>query len=890
MESGSVSPVLKTKLQPSNLPNDYIQRPKLIEYVNSNIERPLTLISAGAGFGKSTFVSSWVKQLKFKYGWVSLDENDNDVRTFLKYFIAAIQQSIPDFGKQSVTLLSSPVLPPTEHITNCLINDLNSLHDRFFLALDDIYLIHNLEIFKLLSTLLKFPPLNFHLILISRSDPPLPLSKLRASNKVIEVRLSHLQFTDEEIEKFVKNYLKTDKTDNIVPLLKSKMDGWVTGLRLAMLHISYFNKKDDDIKSYLNGLSFSESYFIEEVMVRLDEPTTEFLLKTSILDKFCSSLTGYILSSSNNDFNSSEIIDHFIKNNLFIINLDDENNWYRYHHLFQSLLQKELKTRYSKESIDKLHISAIEWFEKNNYINDAFFHASQVIDVEVTAKLIEKYMHKPLNENKWYELDQWLTKISDDYIQQSPALLIAQMWVLHHKNVIWVIPDLINKVEEIKDNNIKLFEEIRPQLIFFKGIINFWSANVEESLKQFNYFRKNITNDKLGAKSLSIMYYANASQMTGKGDEVYKEIQLEISRNNLHPDYKIILLASLVYIKLLNGDLYAAERIAKRIGKISSTTNNDFYVVWYEFFMGYIAFQQYRLDEALAHFNKTMDFVYFLNTHAPIDAFAGMLLTLGKMKKREKFEQIYNQLSLFTHKWNNPAYNTVAQSLKARLAIAENDLQKASENIKKAEMIFDSGVLVFNIEVPRITYCKFLLAKESHKKTDEAINKLTEILDFVFKINNIPQLIEVLILLSVAYYKKNDLQNAVERLTKALGLAEKGQIIHPFVEQAEYINPLLIEIKSNDDNINDFISIIRKKISNNNSDIKKETLSIESLSNRELDVINLLAQRLSNKEIAEKLFISPTTVKKHTINIYQKLDVNKRLKAVSKAKELGIIN
>jgi LuxR family maltose regulon positive regulatory protein len=499
-------------------------------------------------------------------------------------------------------------------------------------------------------------------------------------------------------------------------------------------------------------------------------------------------------------------------------------------------------------------------------------------------------MHKPLNENKWYELDQWLTKISDSYIQQSPVLLIAQMWVLHHKNVIWAIPDLINKVEEIKDNNIEIFEEIRPQLIFFKGLINFWSANVEESLKQFDYVRKNVANDKLGTKSLSIMYYANASQMTGKGDEVYKEIQLEISRNNLHSDYKIILLASLIYIKLLNGDLYTAERIAKRIGEISSTTNNDFYVVWYEFFMGYIAFQQYRLDEALAHFNKTMDFVYFLNTHAPVDAFAGILLTLGKMNKKEKFEQIYNQLSLFTHEWNNPAYNTIAHSLKARLAIAENNLQKASENLKKAEMFFDSGILIFNIEVPRITNCKLLLAKKSHKKTDEAIKKLTGILDFVNKINNIPQTIEVLILLSVAYYKKNNLQKAVDKLTEALGLAEKGHFIYPFVEQAAYINSLLPKINSTDDNINDFISILRKKISNNNSGIKNEAPPIENLSNRELDVIHLLAQRLSNKEIAEKLFISPTTVKKHTINIYQKLDVNKRLKAVAKAKEIGIIN
>jgi LuxR family maltose regulon positive regulatory protein len=890
MEQYNTNILLRTKLQIPDLPSDYIYRPYLIEYLNEDIKRPLTLVSAGAGYGKSTLISSWTNTLPYKNCWLSIDENDNDIRTFLSYFIAAIQTQIPGFGKNIYRNIFSPNIHSLEILTNNLINDLSSLEDDVILILDDFQSITNFKITNLISNILKYPPDRFHLVIISRADPPLPLSKLRAANKMKDIRTSHLRLNTEETKLFSQNNFEIEDIDSIISIVNDRFEGWVTGIRLLKIHLSYKDYNVNDFKQLIKNSRFSDTYFIDELIKHIDVETLNFLLQTSILQKINSNLSDYVLSAKDKTFNSKQIIKELLNKNLFLINLDNNDKWFRYHHLFQNALQEELKRTYDGEQITNIHKKAIEWYSNNQLYEDAFHHATQTNDINIIVEFVQTNIDIPLNKNRWFVLEKWLKHIPENIINDNPILLIAQIWIMHHKGVLWVIPKLITKVEKIRDNNIELFEEIKPQLVFFKAMINFWNANLNESLEQFDYVRKNITSDKLGTKSLSSIYYANASQMTGKGEEVYKEIQLEISRNNLHPDYKIILLASLVYIKLLNGDLYAAERITNRIRKISSATNNDFYVAWYEFFLGYISFQQYRQEQALSHFKNALEGVYLLNTHAPIDAFAGILLTLGNTNKKKEFEQIYNQLTSFVYEWNSPAYNTIAHSLKARLAIADNNLQKASENIKKADMIFDSGILVFNIEVPRITFCKLLLAKNSYKKTHEAINKLTEILDFVFKINNIPQSIEVLVLLSVAYYKNNDLQLAIDSLTQAIKLAEKGHIIHPFIEQAENIIPLLLKIKSNDDNINDFISLLNNIISNNNNNIKKEASFIESLSNRELDVILLLAQRFSNKEIAEKLFISPTTVKKHTINIYQKLDVNKRLEAVARAKEIGIIN
>jgi LuxR family maltose regulon positive regulatory protein len=643
--------------------------------------------------------------------------------------------------------------------------------------------------------------------------------------------------------------------------------------------MAYTEFNIEKLKEFIKNNDLSEKYFLEELIKSIDEETLKFLSETSLFQKFNSDLTEYVLSNKN----TKSVINELLKNNLFIINLDNYNNWFRYHHLFQKTLQAKLKKNYSKADILKIHKKAIEWFSNNNDYEDAFYHATQINDVNIIADFVRENMHKPLNENKWFILERWLKHIPDNIINNCPVLLTAQMWVMQHKGVYWAIPTLLEKVETIKDNNPELFDSIKHQLVFFKGVLNFWNANIKDSLEQFYYVKHNIGNDKLGAISISAVYFATASQMIGKGDIIYKEILFEISRNNLPIDYKIILLASLIYLKLLDGDLFTAELICKRLHEQASPLNNDFYIAWYEFFMANITLQQYRTEEALSHFKKALKLVYLLNTHAPIDAFAGVLLSAKINNKTKDFEKIERQLSSFIFEWSNPAYTTIAYSLKTRLAILNNNLQEATSNFKKTNMSFNAETIIWNIEVPKITHCKLLLAKSTKQSINKAISILREMQEYTESTHNIPQTIETLILLSVAFYKKEDITKAVELLTKAIILAEKGHLIYPFAEQFEIVNIILSEIKSNDDKITEYISLLRDSISN------KEKIKTSILSNRELDIINLLAQRLSNQEIADELFISKSTVKRHIVNIYKKLEVNKRQEAVEKAIEANII-
>ena len=877
--------ILNTKLQKPNLPDDFIFRPYLIEFLNKDIKRPLTLVSAGAGFGKSTLVSNWLDNLSYKNCWFSIDEQDNDIRNFLSYFIASIQNVIPNFGRNILRTIFSPNISSLNILTNNLINDLSDLQEDVFLVLDDFQNINNLEITNIISNILKYPPEKFHLIIISRVDPPLPLHKLRAANKMKDIRSAHLRLTNEEVKIFLQNNPDINKDGNIITLLNDKFEGWIAGIRLLKIHLSFTDYNIGKFENFIQNTNLSETYFVEELIKRVNDDTLSFLLQTSVLRKFTTSLTDFVLSTRNKSFSSKNIVKELLTKNLFLINLDNKNRWFRYHHLFRDVLQKELKKTYTEQDISKIHKKAANWFLENSFYEEAFYHIIQLNDVNETANFIRTNLYMPLNVNKWFVLEKWLKHIPDSIINECPVLLTAQMWIMHHKGVYWIIPELINKIEEIKNNNIESYDSIKHQLVFFKATINFWNGNIKKSIEQFDYVKKKSAFDKLGALSLSSIYYAIASQILGDGTIIYKKIQFEISRNNLPPDYKIILLGALVYIKFLEGDLYTAERIAKRIAELSLSLNNEFYSAWYEFFMGYITFQQYRTEEAVSHFKNALKLVYLLNTHVPIDAFAGALLTLKQTNRNKEFEQIYKELTSFVYEWNNPTYNTIAYSLRTRLSIIDNDLQKASVEFKKTDMFFDVKTLTFNIEVPRITYCRLLLAENSTQKTSKAIDELIKIHDFVTKAHNVPQTIDVLILLSIAYYKSNNLPKAIESLTQAIILAEKGHIIYPFIEQSETIKVLLPEIKTDNENINEFVSLLTETISN-----KNKIVSIDSLSNRELDIINLLAQRLSNKEIADKLFISTSTVKRHTINIYQKLGVNKRREAVEIAKNIGIIH
>jgi LuxR family maltose regulon positive regulatory protein len=488
--------------------------------------------------------------------------------------------------------------------------------------------------------------------------------------------------------------------------------------------------------------------------------------------------------------------------------------------------------------------------------------------------------------DKWYLLDEWLKKLPDEVIHKSIPLLLAQMWILHHKNKIWVIPDFLKKIDKLRETE-KISKETETEIQFFKAILLFWNVQIKKSYKLLKYVKDNLPEKKIGAKGINAIYYAVAAKMNGKIKEVVIEHEKLLSHNGMFVIYKHLLLAGIIYVKLLEGDLFVASEYVVITEKSALRFNDVFVLSWMNYFMGLINYQQNNLKKAEYYFEKALEKIYVLNMQAPIDCFAGMLLTLQANGKKKEFNKIYNQMIEFVNERNNPIFKTYSFSLRARLALLSGDLQSAENFIGVADMFFDSGNTLFEIELPRLTNIKLLLAQNTPSKINEAIKNLDEIKKLFDETINYSQLIPTLVLQAIAYKKKGNTEKAMDVLITALTNGERGKWISPFIEAGEEIRNLLLDIKLK----NIFTDYITQILENFPSTKKIRTLhtKLDILTNRELDVISLLAKRYSNKEIADTLFISPATVKRHTITIYHKLGVNKRQQAVQKAQNMGIL-
>ena len=364
----------------------------------------MTLVSAPAGYGKSILISSWLDTSKRPGAWLSLEEKDNDLRRFLSYFLSAVQTLFPAAELETLSMLKAPDLPKVPALAESLINDLDRIEDRFVLMLDDFHLIHEKAVNGFVRELLRHLPRCMHLVIISRKDPFLPISSLRARDMLAEVRTQDLRFTAGDTAAFLKLKLGIPVEDATATLLAQKTEGWVTGLRLAAIAM----RGEEDIEHRLSRLTgttrYVMDYLISEVLDQQPEAIRRFLLNTSILERFCAPLCDRLNApdepSNRGEIDGRSFTDWAMASNLFTIPLDLENRWYRYHHLFRQLLRRQMKRQCSAEEIPALHARASRWFDENGLIEEALGHAMAAGEVHHAVEIIEKNRHAALNDDQ----------------------------------------------------------------------------------------------------------------------------------------------------------------------------------------------------------------------------------------------------------------------------------------------------------------------------------------------------------------------------------------------------------------------------------------------------------------------------------------------------------
>ncbi len=424
--------VLKTRLFKPVLKPHYVIREKILEYLDLHVDNSLILVVAAAGYGKSVTMSQWLDHRGSKYGWISLDNDCNDLRIFLDYLVGCIQITYPKSLGDFQDFTKATELPPLGAISDLLINEIINLDEEFVLVLDDYHLINNPQIHTLLTEILKFPSPSFKLVLLSRKDPPLILSTLRAYDDVSEIRMSELRFSDEEVISMANKVTAKPFSHETASLLVRATEGWIIGIKLAINSII----QGQDLKVVLSKMGNKThtitQFLMEEIMYPQGQKVRDCLYKASVLSRFCEDLLFAVCGDEEiqeDQVNDIGFFTEITRKTLFIISLDSDQIWFRFHHIFGEILHKQLEKQCTPEEISELHAKASRWFETNGYWEEAIQHALQSGNVNLAVNIVEKNKYWFLDSDQFGRLNKWLEMLPAGTIEKHLSLLLARAFL-----------------------------------------------------------------------------------------------------------------------------------------------------------------------------------------------------------------------------------------------------------------------------------------------------------------------------------------------------------------------------------------------------------------------------------------------------------------------------
>jgi LuxR family maltose regulon positive regulatory protein len=897
---------LTTKMYRPPLPADCVQRSDLLRLIDAGRSRPLTLISAPAGYGKSVLVSSWLEASDWPSVWVSLDENDSDLKRFLSYLISAVRERFPQALATARSLHQESVLPETRVVANIVSNELNAIDQPFLLVLDDYHRIHaGSPVNDLLRVLLDHPPIPLHLVLITRRDPPLPLGRLRALGQVTDVRMQDLQFSRSETQDLLERAVHIRASEDAISNLEHELEGWVAGLRLLTLALRRAPDSEAFMKRLHGGTKQMQEYLISEAVAVLPKLFREWLLRSALLDRFCEPLCEAVCTEArgtqSDAISGQEFIEHLQSVNLFLIPLDAKGYWFRFHHLFQSLLQLELHRQLDEETIAALHMSASQWFEENGLIEEAIRSALKAGDSEAAADILERHRLDELEKLNFHIVARWLEALGQNTAGR-PALQLAEAFVAVDRFDVPRLAAILEEVAPVVEENPDC-ANLMGELRFLQGVLSFRMGDGETSQKLLQDARHQFqTSEKRGIAGNAAFQEALSLNLCGRGDEVLVKFEDRANRAaSGSPFYHCSLIMGLIVVSFFQGDLTRVVNYATRLKTLAQAVGSEFLAHGLSiFFQGCSKLYRGNFEAAAKHFDTLAQRHYPIVRPRAFDAMAALTLCHQLLQQESAAIRALGDLQTFARELNDAAGIKVAQSCEARIQLLQGDLERAARWAG-----FDSTPPMFielylSLEVPAITRARIWVALGTDESLHRAYTLLQEIGEQARSWHLANQLIETDVLKSLALAGLGREDEALECLAATIDLATQGIWMRPFLEPGKPMADLLVQLNAHGF-ATDFSRLLQSDLQawhvgeanqtrpGSGLQMAPEAELLEPLTPRELDVLELLAQRLQNKEISDKLFVSPETIKSHLKNIYQKLDVGKRREAVEKAKKMGIV-
>lgn len=896
-----LTPLIQTKLHRPPLPVDLVPRPRLIEWLNQHQRRPLTLVSAPAGYGKSTLISCWLESVDCPNAWVSLDEHDNELMSFLLYFLAAFQKIFPNAGTETQSLLMATPLPPIHVVSRVLLNELNQIEQPFILVLDDYQLIETQSIHDLLNEILLHPPHNLHLVLGTRMDPLLPLVTLRAKSQVTEVRTQDLRFSFEETTLLFQKMVGAPLDQTTLMNMDALVEGWVTGLRLAALAMHHRIGRPSIAVELSAHNRYVTDYLFTEILAKQAARLSDCMVKTSILERFCAGLCETVCFQEKqlpkNGANPSESSGvQFLRwlqaSNLFVIPLDDQREWFRYHHLFRDFLQQELVRRFTPDEIKTLHSVTGRWYACNGWNEEALYHLLLAEDISAAIELVARHRPMMMNSTQWSRLEGWLNLFSAGTVEASSELWMLKTWLFYHRGQWSELPALLHQLDTImtQQPDQEKTRHLIGEISSLRSLIAYHSGDIDGAISHARRALDFVDPEFWIVRVFARMHLGGGLLLKGDVNGACHAFYGAFEEEKVQSKpFKATLLMTTCYIHWVTADLQSMEQAANQA--ITLCQETDFLPILGQssYHLGCVRYQHNDLVAAEGLFKSVVDRPYQNYGTGFSSSVCGLALTYQAMGRAIDASDVTERAIAFLLESGNTTQMPVIQALQAELALMQGRVPVASQWAAKLDPV-PSLVPMPWFLAPHLTLVKVWLAKNTPASQAKAAGLLIQLQEYLDGIHNTRFLIETLALQALFDDATGNQPAALISLEKALRLAQPGGFIRLFVDLGAQMAVLLSRMVV-DQELKPYLTQIRSAFQGSQ---KMEASIIwdeipETLTDRELQILELLGERLSNKEIAAQLVITPGTVKGHTIHIYQKLNVNSRRQAVDKAIKLGIL-
>jgi LuxR family maltose regulon positive regulatory protein len=908
------TPLLTTKLFTPPTRPELIPRPRLIEQLNKGLRHKLTLVSAPAGFGKTTLVSEWVRDCGCPVAWFSLDKNDNDLVRFLTYLIAALQQIDEDIGIDIQAALGESQSLNYEALLTKLVNEIESIPDKSIIVLDDYHLINSKAVHDALNFLIEYLPPLMHLVITGRADPPLPISRLRVRGEVSEIRTLKLRFTRDEAATFLIELMGLDLSLEDIAALEARTEGWVASLKLAALSM----QGRDDLHEFISAFSGSNRYIIDylvdEVMARHPEEVQVFLRRTSILERFCAPLCDMVVNGE--ERGDQEIIDFLDRSNLFLIPLDDNREWYRYHHLFCDFLRQRLREKES-ELIPELHRRASQWYEIGGLVDEAIQHALAAGDLKGATRLVDGIAASLVLGRNSIVLRNWVDQLPSDWRQDYPMLCVWYAWAMVFLWQLDAIEPILEIAEANQDKALGLpisgfMSVVRAYLASRMGDFQKAIDLSEQALEEMS----GVSPDRntLMFRGAAVIWLGVNHRLLGNLDRAREFFTEAVSLNREAGSIYAALsaIAQSADLAVIKGQLHQAMEIYqqgfqmiqgwpddKGGGASTLVAGSGLHLG-----LGAVLYQINDLTGAAPHIQRAVELLELGEIKEIMHAYR----KLAYLKQAEgDIEAAYDLLVLASSIRDN--HKSIRSTMSEEPSLEQlrilfiharpemtHLLMDVAQRVETLGLQPDDKVNFSGADYPReIEYSDLARSLIALDRAAEALPLLERLLEGARSMGRQGDEIRYLVLTALTHHALEDMPSALDYLSQALTLAESQGYVRIFVDEGKPMWDLLNSLDLVSSTVSQtYVESLLEAFGEWTDAERRTTIGessslIEPLSERELEVLRLMTAGHRYKEVAEQLVISLNTVRHHTRNIYSKLNVNTRAQAIARVKELDLL-